>query len=137
MRHTLVHFLFATVLVGGIAGTQLKAQSTEIARIPFTFYANHRTMPAGKYWIEQQKNDSMLFQISDRAGHSIFLMAPEKPTSARTQTRLEFLCADNDCALLEIWTANGGFGLSKWSVASELTKRYFLAARIDVPLKPR
>jgi len=138
MRQRLVHILLAAGLSAGLGSATLTAQTMQVAHIPFAFYVSNRLMPAGVYSIEQ-RSQRTIFQINDRAGHNIFVTAPNEANGEKREGRLTFLCSGGECALSQIWTQGAGFGyaIPNWTIADELTRKYLLSSVVNVALKPR
>ncbi len=81
----------------------------EVATVPFAFHANTRTLPAGKYTVSQH-GTAGLFQVSDSAGHSIFVAAPELKEGKADNPRLTFACYGHDCSLSQVWMPGSDIG---------------------------
>ena len=75
MKSTIIMFLAVLVAVSaGVVGTaHAETDGTEIATVPFDFYAGGQKMPAGHYTIGLDFK-SKIITLRDDAGHNMFLM---------------------------------------------------------------
>ena len=75
MKSTIIMFLAVIVGVSaGVVGTACaETDGTEIATVPFDFYAGGQKMPAGHYIIGLDLKSKMI-TLRDDSGHNMFLM---------------------------------------------------------------
>jgi hypothetical protein len=75
MKSTIIMFLAVLVAVSaGVVGTaHAETDGTEIATVPFDFYAGGQKMPAGHYTIGLDLR-SKIITLRDDSGHNMFLM---------------------------------------------------------------
>jgi len=75
MKSTIIMFLAVLVAVSaGVVGTaHAETDGTEIATVPFDFYAGGQKMPAGHYTIGLDFK-SKIITLRDDVGHNMFLM---------------------------------------------------------------
>jgi hypothetical protein len=137
MKRQLTHILLSTglALIGSLT---LSAQDQkEVANIPFAFEASHKAMPAGEYTVAETGTRGM-FQVSDNAGHALFVMTTLRDQREESNPRLTFRHAGDQYVLAQIATPNGAeYGVSKSSIEKDLNRKLDMAALISVPLSPR
>lgn len=138
MTHRIKTMILTAGLSVALAGFTLSARSftTEVAHVPFAFYAQGHWFPAGEYRV-QDLNAGGLFQLYMTDGKSIFISAPVKKDSDASNPRLTFRCYGDDRLLAEITTSDG-ISYSVSQTSQERTLYWHkMAALISVKLMPR
>lgn len=80
------------------------------ARIPFTFSAGGREMPAGEYVIAQQ-SPTVFRMLNPYTKQSVFVYTPVPLTGQGDGSKIVFRCSGDACSVGEIWMSNNnGFG---------------------------
>lgn len=102
------------VLVAGCAltGAAVYAQNTVLtAEIPFAFYMGDKTMPAGKYNVDDMSYGRVLTLRSATAANrlSSWIVSSNHNEEA---PRLVFQCYDGACFLKRVWTGNSAVGIA-------------------------
>ena len=92
MKSTIIMFL--AVIVGVSAGVvgagRAETDGTEIATVPFDFYAGGQKMPAGKYTIGMDGEGERIVLRDDSGHHQMFLMGtPEKDGNDKSELVFE------------------------------------------------
>jgi hypothetical protein len=112
---TITNRLFVFAATAVFLGTTAFGQTTMRADVPFAFHITGGGVDAGHYDVRLENggtgkivtvhnNDShraavaVTFQLSAKSGEAI-------------HPRLVFRCGDTGCALSEVWTADGGYGI--------------------------
>jgi hypothetical protein len=103
-----------------VAGAILLASSTYgqklSAEVPFGFTANKVELAAGAYDLNMGGSIPQgHVQLSNRQAHRSVLIRASNPEykGGEARPRLVFRCADGQCALAELWTADStGYRLS-------------------------
>jgi hypothetical protein len=106
-------FVFAATAV--FLGTTAFGQTTMRADIPFAFHVTNGGVDAGNYLIQLENGGvgkivSVYNHDSHRSVLSVTFQLSAKPGEA-IRPRLVFRCGDAGCALSEVWTPNGGYGI--------------------------
>jgi len=84
-----------------------------IIHIPFNFTVGEKTMPAGKYVIEQNRKDSDVVWVirhQDNVGNALVLTRPVRANETVENTKLVFHQYDDLYFLAEFWTAGSNTG---------------------------
>src|ERR1044071_2460883 len=84
-----------------------------IIHIPFNFTVGEKTMPAGKYVIEQNRKDSDLVWViryKDNVGNALALTRPVRANETVENPKLVFHQYDDLYFLAEFWTAGSNTG---------------------------
>lgn len=108
MKTNLVRPLMLTAAVL-MLGAAANAQSTLVAKIPFSFNMNGKTLPAGDYTLARGTRDSLsVIKMSSTGQHTaalaLALIAVDQDGGS---PRLVFHCTQTaGCALAEAWTGN-------------------------------
>ena len=92
MKSTIIMFLAVLVAVSaGVVGTaHAETDGTEIANVPFDFYAGGQKMPAGKYTIGMDGEGERILLRDDSGHHQMFLMGtPEKDGNDKSELVFE------------------------------------------------
>ncbi len=84
-----------------------------IIHIPFNFTVGEKTLPAGKYVIEQNRKDSDLVWVirrKDNVGNALVLTRPVHANETIENTKLVFHQYEDLYFLAEFWTAGSNTG---------------------------
>ena len=137
MKQHLTHIVLTAGLAALLGSVTLSAQDrTEIAEVPFAFHANNRTLPAGKYKVQEYREG--LFIMYDKDAHSLFLPAPNVETREPSAPSLVFRCYGNERVLATIWLVDGsGYDLGKSSIEKNLNRKLQMATLLEVRLTER
>lgn len=119
-RFTNQLFAFAAtaVFVGTTLGqTTAFGQTTLRADVPFAFRISGGGVDAGNYLIQLENGGTgKVVTVYNRASHhaalAVTFQLAAKPGEA-IRPRLIFRCADTGCALSEVWTPDGGYGVTQ------------------------
>ena len=106
-------FVFAATAV--FLGTTAFGQTTMRADVPFAFHVTNGGVDAGNYLIQLENGGigkivSVYNHDSHRSVLAVTFQLSAKPGEA-IRPRLVFRCGDTGCALSEVWTPNGGYGV--------------------------
>jgi len=88
-------------------------RQTTIIHIPFNFTVGEKTLPAGKYVIEQNRKDSDVVWVirhKDDVGNALVLTRPVRANETVENTKLVFHQYDDLYFLAEFWTAGSNTG---------------------------
>ena len=125
--------LSALLGTAALSAQDLKA----VAKIPFTYQANERTLPAGKYMISETATRGQ-FSLRDAAtGHAIFVMGVPDKTSESDVSKMTFSCYAGDCSLSQIWLDGNSYKMNLPKLEKEASNRLGVAALVSVPLLSR
>lgn len=102
MKKTIIFLALLVFLsIGGLAVAQTQNDETQIADIPFDFYAGGERLPAGNYTIGIDV-ETQIITLSDNSGqHRMFLMAVAAGDGG-DQSELVFQHSGNTYALDEL-----------------------------------
>jgi hypothetical protein len=131
------HSLLVAGLSALLGSATLSAQSlSEEADIPFNFHAQQRTLPAGKYVVDQPRTGG-LFLIHDRAGHSLFVTAPLMKKANPNHPNLKFARYGDQYVLSEIAMPDSdvGYAVRQSTIEKNLTRKLGVASFVTVALK--
>jgi hypothetical protein len=106
-------FVFAATAV--FLGTTAFGQTTLRADVPFAFHVPGGGVDAGNYVIHLENGGiGKLVTVYNNGSHrsalAVTFQLNAKPGEA-IQPRLVFRCGDTGCALSEVWTLDGGYGV--------------------------
>jgi hypothetical protein len=109
--------LFAFAATAVFLGTTAFGQTTLRADVPFAFHVPGGGVAAGNYVIHlenagSEKTVNFYNNDSHRSALTVAFPLPAKPGEA-IRPRLVFRCADTGCALSEVWTFDGGYGIQQ------------------------
>jgi hypothetical protein len=109
--------LFGFAATAVFLGTTAFGQTTMHANVPFAFHVTGGGVDAGHYDIRLANGGSgkvvtVYNNDSHRAALAVTIQLTAKPGEA-IRPRLVFHCGDTGCALSEVWTADGGYGLRR------------------------
>jgi hypothetical protein len=107
--------LFAFAATAVFLGTTAFGQTTMRADVPFAFHVPGGGVDAGNYLIHLENGGiAKIVTIYNYDTHRSALAATfrldAKPGEA-IRPRLVFRCGDTGCALSEVWTVDGGYGI--------------------------
>jgi hypothetical protein len=107
--------LFAFAATAVFLGTTAFGQTTMRADVPFAFHITGGGVDAGNFVIQLQNGGTgkllnLYNKDSRRAALAVTFQLSAKPGEA-IRPRLVFRCGDAGCALSEVWTAEGGYGV--------------------------
>ena len=88
-------------------------RQTTIIHIPFNFTVGEKTLPAGKYVIEQNRKDSDVVWVirhKDDVGNALVLTRPVRANDTVEETKLVFHKYDDLYFLAEFWTPGSNTG---------------------------
>ena len=113
-------FVFAATAVffGTTFGqTTAFGQTTMRADVPFAFRISGGGVDAGNYLIQLENGGTgKLVTVYNRGSHhaalAVTFQLAAKPGEA-IRPRLVFRCGDAGCALSEVWTTDGGYGVTQ------------------------
>jgi hypothetical protein len=115
----------------------LKAQETEIAKIPFGFHANGVTLPAGEYTVVKSSFSGVLVLRNTETSKTILVNSPVRQ-DGDDDARLTFHRYGNHYFLSEVWMPGSpGYKLGKSSLEKELERGGEKLAMAYVPLATR
>jgi hypothetical protein len=100
----------AAVLLLTTFAPQSHAAPTTLAKIPFAFQVNNKTMPAGEYQITRAFESSDAAQQIRRNDTGAGAFLPTMVlyhTGGNTKPKLVFHCYDQECFLSEVWSGDG------------------------------
>jgi|SRR5579875_3009337 len=139
MNRKTVYTILIASLSALLGSATMNAQgTTEIANVPFAFHANGKTLPAGKYLVEQ-KSTSTVFYLSNKTGPSAFVSFGTMRSGDPADPKLTFLCYGHECALSAISMPGDmvAYGASDASLDRQFSHKIGMAALISVRLTPR
>jgi hypothetical protein len=103
------HLSRASLLAGilSFGAIAVSAQTSLRATVPFSFQLPHAQMPPGDYTVQQLSSGSPMIVFRNwRASKAAIVMASGTIGNSRDgRPRLVFRCAENHCALSEVWGA--------------------------------
>jgi len=109
MKRLILHSMFAAAALVAAAGSASAQNLT--AEIPFAFRANNTLMQPGSYEVVRiNSSASTMYVLRNRDTAGAVLLAaysqhePSKEWVKSAVAKLAFECADNRCALQELWT---------------------------------
>lgn len=107
--------LFVFAATAAFLGTTAFGQTTMRADVPFAFHVPGGGVDAGNYLIHLDNGGigkivTVYNHASHRSALAVTFQLSAKPGEA-IQPRLVFRCGDAGCALTEVWTADGGYGI--------------------------
>ena len=109
-----------------LAGATAYAQSKAAIYIPFSFTANHQTLPAGHYSLELLSDRFLCFTDSRTGQHQgVIMVRPEPGNYIETRGRLRFASGANRQYLMEVRFAGSSMHsvpVISRSLERELTK---------------
>jgi hypothetical protein len=136
MKSTIIMFLAVLVAVSaGVVGTaHAETDGTEIATVPFDFYAGGQKMPAGKYTIGIDVEGERILLRDDSGHHQMFLMGtPEKDGNDKSE--LVFEHAGDVYALKEVKSDVIDFNLTfPTRVSGQATASRVSPSQVEVAL---
>ena len=103
-----------------------------IIHIPFNFTVGEKTMPAGKYVIEQNRKDSDLVWVirhEDNVGNALVLTRPVRANETVEETKLVFHQYDDLYFLAEFWTPGSNTGRAIQTSSREKSLERVLAEK--------
>jgi hypothetical protein len=108
-------FVFAATAV--FLGTTAFAQTTMRADVPFGFHVSGGGVDAGNYLIHVENGGTgkVVTIYNNDSHHSALAVTFQlfaKPGEA-IRPRLVFRCGGTGCALSEVWTLDGGYGIQQ------------------------
>lgn len=126
-----INFFFLAAGLSALLGSPIVNAQTnsEVAQIPFAFYANSTKLPAGEYTVERNSS-SGITRIHDETGRGIFLTTAGETTSKMDNPRLTFACYGGECILSQIWMPDAmGYNVTQ-PRQRELTRKLGVAAEM-------
>jgi hypothetical protein len=130
---------FLTVGLSILGSLSLSAQShLAMAKIPFDFQVQGRTMPPGLYTVGKAGSSST-FQVSDWHGHSLFMGTSIQQPGDPADPKVTFTCYGKECILSSISMPGSSvkYALSPKQIESNLTRKLGVASMISVGLGGR
>jgi hypothetical protein len=116
----------------------LKAQTAEVATVPFGFHANSITLPAGEYTVIKDTMSGILRLRSNETNKSVLLMAPNRKSGDLEDSKLTFHRYGDHYFLAEIWIpGNPAYAFAKSSLEKEMENGGARVAMAYVPLATR
>src|ERR1700722_8957077 len=112
---TITNRLFAFAATAVFLGATAFGQTTMRADVPFAFHITGGGVDAGRYDIRLENGGigkivTVYNNDSHRSALAVTFRLNAKPGEA-IRPRLVFRCGDTGCALSEVWTVDGGYGL--------------------------
>lgn len=108
-------FLVAFAASAAFLGTAAYGQSSLKADVPFAFSVPGGGAVSGNYIIDIDSNGSSrvlrLYNTDTHKAVAVIATSLTNGKSAAIEPRLVFRCSDAGCALAEVWTPDGGFGV--------------------------
>ena len=108
-------FVFAATAV--FLGTTAFGQTTLRADVPFAFHVPGGGVDAGNYAIHLENGaNGKVVNFYNHDSHRSALAVTSRlfaKSGEAIQPRLVFRCGDTGCALSEVWTLDGGYGVSQ------------------------
>jgi hypothetical protein len=136
MKSTIIMFLAVLVAVSaGVVGTaRAETDGTEIATVPFDFYAGGQKMPAGKYTIGIDVEGERILLRDDSGHHQMFLIGtPEEDGNDKSE--LVFEHTGDVYALKEVKSDVIDFDLTfPTRVSGQATASRISPSRVEVAL---
>jgi hypothetical protein len=138
MKKQAFRFLTMFSLLLTLTAASVHAQSKRSTiNIPFSFTVGHKTLPAGEYTVEPNRQDSHnVWLIQSKIGHDsvLFTTSPVWTSETQEKTRLVFNNYDGQYFLSQIWNAgdNSGRELHMPRVERQLAKSHIQRERIVV-----
>lgn len=135
IRHSLL-----TAGIAALLGSAMLSASTYLvkANVPFTFEAGHKQAAAGHYTFRKDGSSSFFEVRSEDSGNRFVLLAPVETTSKNATPRLVFHCYGGQCALSEIWIANGsGFRTPTFDFDKKHRNLGFSPRIVSISFEPR
>lgn len=114
----------------------LSAQNKDaVAKIPFAFQANHKSLPAGTYGV-YLNNQAGIIRLADSSGHAIFVSTYPADAKPVDDGRLTFACAEGKCVLSQISLPGSEvrYARSKSSVDNDMQRKLGMATMVNVRL---
>jgi hypothetical protein len=107
--------LFVFAATAAFLGTAAFGQTTLRADVPFAFHVPGGGVDAGNYLIQLENGGigkivTVYNHDSHRSLLAVTFRIDAKPGEA-IRPRLVFRCGDTGCALSEVWTLDGGYGV--------------------------
>lgn len=117
MRTTLRNAVLTAGAMLLCAGGTASASTVLEAKVPFPFVVKGHTLPAGKYAVERDDNQSSVLLIRDEQGRhpaAFVAVVPDggKDPAGSSHPALTFRRDENQCRLSGIWSSDEG-----WDVA--------------------
>ena len=114
---TITNRLFVFAATAVFLGTSAFGQTALRADVPFAFHVPGGGVDAGHYNIRLENGGiGKIVTVYNNGSHHSAL-AVTFPLYAKSgepiQPRLVFRCADTGCALSEVWTGGGGYGVTQ------------------------
>jgi hypothetical protein len=133
--------LVRTVLIAGLTALgslMLNAQNqSAIAKIPFAFQSNHKSMPAGDYRI-QQLNSNGLFQLNNYevAKGEFVTASPASDAKPSQEGQLTFACSQGTCVLSQIHMPGSSVAYKRLdpSVERDMQRTLSMATMVNIRL---
>lgn len=127
----------AAILLAG--GMQASAQTKATLYIPFTFTANHQTLPAGHYSLELLSDRFLCFTNSKTGEHqAVIMVQPEPGDYIESRGRLRFVYDDYRHYLTEVRFAGSSMHskpVVSRSFAREVAKNLQPDSTIEIAMK--
>jgi hypothetical protein len=139
MKRILTTFLMAVGMASPFA-VHLAAQTNPaVADIPFDFVVSQRTLPAGRYDIQQWTVSGPAFAIRDHSGHSVFMQFAANERGNPERPGLTFACYGKVCVLGKITPPHSvtAYTLSQDSIEKNLHRTLGMASIVSVELGGR
>jgi hypothetical protein len=116
----------------------LKAQTAEVATVPFGFHAYSTTLPAGEYTVIKDTMSGIVRLRSNETNKSILLMAPSRKSGNLEDSKLTFRRYGDQYFLAEIWIpGDPAYAFAKGSLEKEMENGGARVAMTYVPLATR
>ena len=133
--------LRSIVLTAGLSALlgsfSLSAQnSQEVANIPFAYSVGQKTLPAGKYTIQERGAGGLFRLLESASGRSIFALSTPVDTG-RKDSKLVFGCYAGECSLSQIWMQGNVYSLTAKPLPREAKNQIGVVAMVSVPLLSR
>jgi hypothetical protein len=116
----------------------LKAQTTEVATVPFGFHANSITLPAGEYTVSKDTMSGIVRLRNNDTNKSVLIASPSRKSGNLEDSKLTFHCYGDHYFLAEIWIPGSpAYTFAKSNLEKEMENGGARLAMAYVPLATR
>ena len=98
-------FMFAAALFAALACLSLPLRAeTLIAKVPFDFYMDNSTLPAGEYRVDLKSQFLVMVRNSQGKGAVFSIVSPAERPASQTKGLLVFHKIGEEYFLVQVWT---------------------------------
>jgi hypothetical protein len=140
MRRQLTGVVLSATLAVIAGGTLLSGQDhSETGKIPFSFEAQGKLMPAGNYTIIDYDNSNDVYQLRSSTGQSIYWMADVERKADPANPELTFVKGGNEYVLASVGMPGStvSHGISDARVQKTFSRSMGITSLVAVPLHSR